>query len=212
MKVFVIGAHGQIGKLLVAQLLDRGDEVVAGIRDAKQRDFFEDQGAATQLFDLTEQPDEMAKVLAGVDAVVFSAGSGGKTGDDQTLLIDLDGAVKSMEATQKAGIKRFVIVSAMNAEDRTRWTAIQPYYVAKHYADLYLKDETSLDYTIIKPGVLTNDAGKGGLILDQTKGKIAREDVAETIVSALHNNDNTIKKEFAISEGETPINEAVKQV
>ncbi|GAB5054113.1 SDR family oxidoreductase [Pediococcus parvulus] len=211
MKVFVIGAHGQIGKLLVAQLLDRGDEVVAGIRDAKQRDFFEDQGAATQLFDLTEQPDEMAKVLAGVDAVVFSAGSGGKTGDDQTLLIDLDGAVKSMEATQKAGIKRFVIVSAMNAEDRTRWTAIQPYYVAKHYADLYLKDETSLDYTIIKPGVLTNDAGKGGLILDQTKGKIAREDVAETIVSALHN-DNTIKKEFAISEGETPINEAVKQV
>lgn len=211
MKVFVIGAHGQIGKLLVAQLLNRGDEVVAGIRDAKQRDFFEDQGAATQLFDLTEQPDEMAKVLAGVDAVVFSAGSGGKTGDDQTLLIDLDGAVKSMEATQKAGIKRFVIVSAMNAEDRTRWTAIQPYYVAKHYADLYLKDETSLDYTIIKPGVLTNDAGKGGLILDQTKGKIAREDVAETIVSALHN-DNTIKKEFAISEGETPINEAVKQV
>ncbi|HBO47422.1 MULTISPECIES: SDR family oxidoreductase [Pediococcus] len=211
MKVFVIGAHGQIGKLLVAQLLDRGDEVVAGIRDAKQRDFFEDQGAATQLFDITEQPDEMAKVLAGVDAVVFSAGSGGKTGDDQTLLIDLDGAVKSMEATQKAGIKRFVIVSAMNAEDRTRWTAIQPYYVAKHYADLYLKDETSLDYTIIKPGVLTNDAGKGGLILDQTKGKIAREDVAETIVSALHN-DNTIKKEFAISEGETPINEAVKQV
>ena len=211
MKVFVIGAHGQIGKLLVAQLLDRGDEVVAGIRDAKQRDFFEDQGAATQLFDLTEQPDEMAKVLAGVDAVVFSAGSGGKTGDDQTLLIALDGAVKSMEATQKAGIKRFVIVSAMNAEDRTRWTAIQPYYVAKHYADLYLKDETSLDYTIIKPGVLTNDAGKGGLILDQTKGKIAREDVAETIVSALHN-DNTIKKEFAISEGETPINEAVKQV
>lgn len=211
MKVFVIGAHGQIGKLLVAQLLDRGDEVVAGIRDAKQRDFFEDQGAATQLFDLTEQPDEMAKVLAGVDAVVFSAGSGGKTGDDQTLLIDLDGAVKSMEATQKAGTKRFVIVSAMNAEDRTRWTAIQPYYVAKHYADLYLKDETSLDYTIIKPGVLTNDAGKGGLILDQTKGKIAREDVAETIVSALHN-DNTIKKEFAISEGETPINEAVKQV
>lgn len=211
MKVFVIGAHGQIGKLLVAQLLDRGDEVVAGIRDAKQRDFFEDQGAATQLFDLTEQPDEMAKVLAGVDAVVFSAGSGGKTGDDQTLLIDLDGAVKSMEATQKAGIKRFVIVSAMNAEDRTRWTAIQPYYVAKHYADLYLKDETSLDYTIIKPGVLTNDAGKGGLILDQTKGKIAREDVAETIVSALHN-DNTIKKEFAISERETPINEAVKQV
>lgn len=211
MKVFVIGAHGQIGKLLVAQLLDRGDEVVAGIRDAKQRDFFEDQGAATQLFDLTEQPDEMAKVLAGVDAVVFSAGSGGKTGDEQTLLIDLDGAVKSMEATQKAGIKRFVIVSAMNAEDRTRWTAIQPYYVAKHYADLYLKDETSLDYTIIKPGVLTNDAGKGGLILDQTKGKIAREDVAETIVSALHN-DNTIKKEFAISEGETPINEAVKQV
>lgn len=211
MKVFVIGAHGQIGKLLVAQLLDRGDEVVAGIRDTKQRSFFEDQGAATQLFDLNEQPEEMAKVLKGVDAVVFSAGSGGKTGDDQTLLIDLDGAVKSMEATQKAGIKRFVIVSAMNAEDRTLWTAIKPYYVAKHYADLYLKDETNLDYTIIKPGVLTNEAGKGGVQLNQRKGQIAREDVAEVIVATLHN-DQTIKKEFAISEGKTLVSEAVNQV
>lgn len=211
MKVFVIGAHGQIGKLLVAQLLDRGDEVVAGIRDAKQRSFFEDQGAATQLFDLNEQPEEMAKVLKGVDAVVFSAGSGGKIGDDQTLLIDLDGAVKSMEATQKAEIKRFVIVSAMNAEDRTRWTAIRPYYVAKHYADLYLKDETTLDYTIVKPGALTNDAGKGGVKLNQHTGKISREDVAEVIVAVLHN-DQTIKKEFAVSEGETPINEAVSHI
>lgn len=185
--------------------------MVAGIRDTKQRSFFEDQGAATQLFDLNEQPEEMAKVLKGVDAVVFSAGSGGKTGDDQTLLIDLDGAVKSMEATQKAGIKRFVIVSAMNAEDRTLWTAIKPYYVAKHYADLYLKDETNLDYTIIKPGVLTNETGKGGVQLNQRKGQIAREDVAEVIVATLHN-DQTIKKEFAISEGKTPVSEAVSQV
>ncbi|WP_412989268.1 SDR family oxidoreductase [Pediococcus siamensis] len=211
MKVFVIGAHGQIGKLLVAQLLDRGDEVVAGIRDVKQRDFFEDQGAATQLYDLNEQPDELAKALTGADAVVFSAGSGGKTGYDQTLLIDLDGAVKSMEATEKAGIKRFVIISAMNAEDRTRWTAIQPYYVAKHYADQYLRDETDLDYTIVKPGTLTNDAGSGGIQLNQQKGKIAREDVAEVIVAALHN-DQTIKKEFAVSEGQTPINEAMAQL
>ncbi|AMV62969.1 Conserved protein YhfK [Pediococcus damnosus] len=211
MKVFVIGAHGQIGKLLVAQLLARGDEVVAGIRDSKQSAFFEDQGAETQLYDLNEQPEELAKSLTNVDAVVFSAGSGGKTGDDQTLLIDLDGAVKSMEATEKAGIKRFVLVSAMNAEDRTRWTAIKPYYVAKHYADLYLKDETSLDYTIVKPGALTNDAGKGGVVIDQQTGKIAREDVAEVLISVLHN-PNTIKKEFAVSTGETPINEAVSQL
>ncbi|AMV60569.1 Conserved protein YhfK [Pediococcus damnosus] len=211
MKVFVIGAHGQIGKLLVAQLLARGDEVVAGIRDSKQSAFFEDQGAKTQLYDLNEQPEELAKSLTNVDAVVFSAGSGGKTGDDQTLLIDLDGAVKSMEATEKAGIKRFVLVSAMNAEDRTRWTAIKPYYVAKHYADLYLKDETSLDYTIVKPGALTNDAGKGGVVIDQQTGKIAREDVAEVLISVLHN-PNTIKKEFAVSTGETPINEAVSQL
>lgn len=211
MKVFVIGAHGQIGKLLVAQLLARGDEVVAGIRDSKQSAFFEDQGAETQLYDLNEQPEELAKSLTNVDAVVFSAGSGGKTGDDQTLLIDLDGAVKSMEATEKAGIKRFVLVSAMNAEDRTRWTAIKPYYVAKHYADLYLKDETSLDYTIVKPGALTNDAGKGGVVIDQQTGKIAREDVAEVLISVLHN-PNTIKKEFAVSTGETPINETVSQL
>ncbi|GEA93853.1 short-chain dehydrogenase [Pediococcus damnosus] len=211
MKVFVIGAHGQIGKLLVAQLLARGDEVVAGIRDSKQSAFFEDQGAETQLYDLNEQPEELAKSLTNVDAVVLSAGSGGKTGDDQTLLIDLDGAVKSMEATEKAGIKRFVLVSAMNAEDRTRWTAIKPYYVAKHYADLYLKDETSLDYTIVKPGALTNDAGKGGVVIDQQTGKIAREDVAEVLISVLHN-PNTIKKEFAVSTGEAPINEAVSQL
>lgn len=211
MKVFVIGAHGQIGQLLVKQLLANGDEVVAGIRDDKQSDFFKDQGAETRHYDLNEQPEELAKSLSDVGAIVFSAGSGGKTGDDQTLLIDLDGAVKSMEAAEKAGTKRFVLVSAMNAEDRTRWTAIKPYYVAKHYADLYLKDETNLDYTIVKPGALTNDAGKGGIVLDQQTGKIAREDVAAVLVSVLHNPE-TIKKEFAVSSGETPISDAVKQL
>lgn len=213
MKIFVIGANGNIGRLISQQLADQGEEVVAGIRKPEQASFFEDQHIKTAHFDLLGRPEEMGVTLDEYDAVVFTAGSGGKTGDDMTLLIDLDGAVKSMQAAQIAGVKRFVLVSALWAEDRNRWNdSIRPYYAAKFYADEWLRYRTDLDYTIVEPGILTFDEGTGQIDTAAIDGgKIAREDVATAVIAALHE-PNTIKKTIPMVTGDTPINDAMKQI
>lgn len=213
MKVFVIGANGNVGRLISQQLADNGDQVVAGIRKPEQAEFFEDQHIKTAHFDLLGRPEEMGVTLDGFDAVIFTAGSGGKTGDDMTLLVDLDGAVKSMQGAQIAGVKRFVLVSALWAEDRNRWgDAIRPYYAAKFYADEWLRYRTELDYTILEPGALTFDEGTSKINTDGLEGgSVARADVARVAIASLKQ-PNTIKKTIPIVSGDTPIEEALKKL
>ncbi|VDG18891.1 SDR family oxidoreductase [Lactiplantibacillus mudanjiangensis] len=212
MKVFVIGAHGQIGKKIVSKLVAKGDQVYAGIRHADQAEAFEDAGAQPVQFDLMAQPAEQALALKGMDAVVFAAGSGGQTGYDMTLMIDLDGAVKSMQATEIAGIKRYVIISAEFTPERAKWPkSLQPYYVAKYYADEWLKNRTALDYTILQPGSLVNDAGTGKVSVDPAVGgAITRDDVATVAVKTL-TTPATIGKTIALINGDTPIDEALSE-
>lgn len=211
MKVFVIGAHGQIGKKIVSKLVAQGDQVFAGIRQPDQAQAFEDAGAEAVQFNLMAQPHELATAFKGMDAIVFAAGSGGQTGYDMTLMIDLDGAVKSMEAAELAGVKRYVIISAEFTPDRARWPrALQPYYVAKYYADEWLKTRTELAYTILQPGSLVNDAGTGKVTVDpETGGEITRDDVATFAVATLKT-PATIGKTIALINGETPIKAAVQ--
>ncbi|CAJ1229239.1 SDR family oxidoreductase [Lactiplantibacillus xiangfangensis] len=212
MKIFVIGAHGQIGKKIVSKLVAEGDQVFAGIRQPEQAEAFEDAGAEPVQFNLMAQPEDLALAFQGMDAVVFAAGSGGQTGYDMTLMIDLDGAVKSMQAAEIAHVKRYVIISAEFTPDRSRWPrALQPYYVAKYYADEWLKTRTRLDYTILQPGTLVNDAGTGKVTVNpQVGGEITRDDVATFTVQAL-NAPATIGKTIAIINGSTPISDAVNQ-
>ncbi|MFC6253890.1 SDR family oxidoreductase [Secundilactobacillus hailunensis] len=213
MKVFVIGANGNIGRLISQQLSENGDDVVAGIRKPEQAAFFEDHQIKTAHVDLLGKPEVLGVTLDGFDAVIFTAGSGGKTGDDMTLLVDLDGAVKSMQAAQIAGVKRYIMVSALWAEDRNRWPeAIRPYYAAKFYADEWLRYRTNLKYTIVEPGALTFDKGTGKISTSGvTGGSVAREDVASTVVAALQQT-KTINKTISILTGDTLISEALKNI
>ena len=154
--------------------------------------------------------------MKGLDAVVFTAGSGGRTGYDITLEIDLDGAVKSMIAAEKVGIKRFVMVSAYLADDRSRWEAsgIKPYFIVKHFSDRE-KQRTSLDYTILRPVRLTDEEGRGKVTIkalpEGMQKAIPREDVATTILEVL-DHPETIGKIMAMSTGETPIKEVILTV
>lgn len=136
-----------------------------------------------------------------------------KTGADQTLLIDLDGAVKTIEAAENLGINRFIMVSAFQANNRENWNeAIKPYYVAKHYADRALL-QSSLTYTIIRPGGLVNEPGTGHVAAAEEleRGTIAREDVAQTILSSLIE-ENTYNRSFDLITGDTPIPQALKTI
>ncbi|MBR7553081.1 SDR family oxidoreductase [Allobacillus sp. GCM10007491] len=214
MKVLVVGANGQIGKHLVSFIQETDKlQAKAMIRKEEQASYFTELGAETAVVNLEGEIEDIAEAAKDVDAVVFTAGSGPKTGKDKTIMVDLDGAVKTIEATKKAGVKRFVMVSSF---DTTR-QAIQeapesfaPYVAAKHYADEWLK-ATDLDYTVVHPGGLTNDEGTGKVTVSMSgeMGQVPREDVARAILVTLEN-DSTIGKEFQVIGGDTPVEEAVK--
>lgn len=161
-RVVVFGANGQIGRLLVGRLAGRGYVPVAVVRKPEQQ---ERVAGESVLASLDGTVDELAGVVRGAHAVVFTAGSGGATGDDRTLEIDLDGCVKAMEALVAAGVRRFVMVSTIGAHNRDFWYGIEvrPEYACKHYAERILKLEfgTRLDYTIVQPPWLTNEPGTG---------------------------------------------------
>ncbi|WP_211747987.1 SDR family oxidoreductase [Paenibacillus sp. Marseille-Q4541] len=214
MNILVIGANGQIGKHVISQLKDHKEHAVrAMVRKQEQADAFDGAGVEPVLADLEGTVSELAEVMKGSDAIVFTAGSGGSTGSDKTLLIDLDGAVKTMEAAEQAGISRYVMVSAMHAEDRSSWSdKIKPYYVAKHYADRLL-ESSSLNYTILRPGGLLNEPGRGKIAAN-TEGNeksIPREDVASVIVAVL-DAENTYRKAISLVSGEQSIQEVVQNI
>jgi len=213
--VLIIGANGQVGKIIATKMAASADFTpVALFRKEKQKEFFEEHDVDYKIVDLEEDIEFLVNAMEGMDAVVFTAGSGGKTGYDKTLTIDLDGAVKSMEAAQTAGVKRFVVISALHADNRERWdkSGIKPYYVAKHYADHFLKS-SGLDYTILRPGRLFNKQGTGKITITDPASQegVAREDVANTVLEVL-NHDRTIGKTMEFNEGNTPIEEVISEI
>lgn len=213
MKVFVVGANGQIGRHLINLLKDSDDHTpIAMVRKQEQIETFEKLGVETRLADLEGSVDEIVEAAKGCDAIVFTAGSGGHTGADKTLLIDLDGAAKTIEAAQKIGIERFIMVSAIHAHRREKWSSIKHYMVAKHHADKIL-EQSGLTYTIIRPGGLLNERGSGKVLIasELEYATIPREDVAQTIFTAL-TTDSTRNRSFDLVSGEDEIADALNSI
>lgn len=211
MNVLVVGANGQVGKLLVNLLRDSKEHTVkAMVREEEQAEALKKLDIEVAVACLEQSVEDIAQAARGCNAIVFTAGSGRHTGYDKTLLIDLDGAVKTIEAAEKVGIKRFIMVSAIQAHRRENWHAkMLPYYAAKYYADKMLA-QSELTYTIIRPGGLLSELGTGKITAatDIRNGKIPREDVARTIIHSL-TEENTYYQSFDLISGEVPIEKAL---
>ncbi len=206
LKVLVIGANGKTATRVVRILKASSHEPLAMIRDPSQREKFDQMTVATVMADL-EYPIDHA--VAGCDAVIFAAGSGGHTGKDKTVLVDHIGAIRSIVTAQVHGAKRFVMLSAMNANVHSQ-SRIAHYHRAKAHADNYLR-ESDLDYTIICPGGLTEEAGTGTVaVSDQLdgQGKTSRDNLAVALVKCLEM-DNTLRRSFSLLEGQTPLDQAL---
>jgi uncharacterized protein YbjT (DUF2867 family) len=208
--VVVLGGHGKIGLRLLRLLAERGDRARGLVRKREQVADLEAVGAAGVLVDV-EREDEITKDVAGADAVVFAAGAGPGSGPERKRTVDYGGAVKLIEAARGAGISRYLIVSAMGASDPSRASGqMRAYYEAKSEADAALAD-SGLDYTIVRPGRLTDDPGTGLIeVADMKRGGagVPRDDVAAVLLETL-GADNTIGKAFDLLSGETPIAEAI---
>lgn len=227
MNTLLIGANGQIGRHVVDKLKDHETiKLVAGVRKEDQYKDLEGRGITPAMVDLLKDSQHMVNVMKehNIDRVVFSAGSGGKTGPDMTMMIDLDGAVKAIEAAKEAGVDQFIMVSAAHSGSRDFWSnGLQEtetgnhYYAAKFYADLYL-ERSGLTYTILRPGVLLNEEGTGkvkietAFPLDQAGDlQVPRPDVADIIIESL-GNDKVKNQTFEITTGDTTIKEALDNI
>jgi len=215
MKVLIIGANGTTGRLITRKLAASDHDPVAMIRDAGQRGWFDEQGVPTVLGDL-EYPIDHA--VCGCDAVLFAAGSGGKTGKDKTVLVDQLGGIRAAVAAAMNDAKRFVLLSSLNAAMDSD-SPIKHYHRAKAAADHFVRQfdqvmEKPLDWTTVHPGGLTNDDSTGKVtITTQLSGdaKSKRADVAEVMVRCLEM-PNTVGKSIAVMDGETSIDEALRGV
>lgn len=210
MTVAVIGANGGIGRRLIPRLDEAGHNAVGVVRSEDQFENVRERGGEPRLGDLEGM---FAPALDGGDAVVFTAGAGGSTGWDKTLLVDLWGARRAVDASEEAGIDRFLMVSARGAADPdSGYEPLRPYLVAKRCADDYLR-RSALDDTILRPTTLTDEKGTGRIstAFEPADGgpNISRADVAEAIVACL-NDDATVGHTIELYGGDTPIADAIK--
>lgn len=209
--IFIAGATGRVGTLLTKDLLDDGHEIIAGARHPERVE--KNDYVTSVKFDLHESVAEMAEAIKGADVIYFTAGSGAK----DLLQVDAFGAVKLMQAAEKDGIKRFVMLSALFSLEPTKWRTVKvldgltDYNIAKFFADNYLIHDTDLDYTILQPTVMTDKPGTGKITIDEGRfGYNPAEDVARTLANILKYR-NTTRKIIKMREGDTLIDDALSQ-
>ena len=189
MKVFIIGIAGGIGRRVAVQLAEAGDEPIGLVRRPEQAEAIALGGIQTVRGDLVAMSiDELAATMRGCDAIVFSAGAGGKESNEATTLIDGDGPGKLSTAAERAGVRRFVLVSVFPEAWRERRMdeSFEHYMVEKKKAETQLV-LTDLDWLIVRPSALTNEPETGRVDLGLAKfhTEITRDDVAATIVELL---------------------------
>ncbi len=211
MNVLVIGANGNIGKLTCNILADQGHTVKAMVRKEEQQEHFQHPNIEAVLGDLEQ---DFEHVFKDIDTVIFTAGSGGHTGPEKTDAVDYEGAVKSINFAQKHHVNQFIMVSSIGADTPEKGPeGLQHYLEAKRKADNVLL-ESPLNYTILRPGALTDEDGMG-LIQAKKKlnerGSIPRADVARTLAACL-GNEKVSRQVFELIEGEVPIQTALENL
>lgn len=214
--VIVFGATGGIGKHLLCELVNAKYNPTAVVRTAEQEQSISSIAGGKPISTVKLTLDsasvkDIANVIKGHGAVVFTAGSGGK----KLLEVDLDGAVKTFEAARLANVRRLIIISALHAENRESFAgkSLNSYYISKHYADRILMNEfkADLDFTILKPTALANGSGSGKIQIvgpsDGSNTTIDRIDVARVIVLVL-NNPSTYGKSYDFAQGDLNIDDS----
>lgn len=197
-------------------LAEGGHEVRGLVRKEEQLPEVEAEGAEAVLCDLESETVEggVGEAVEGCDAIVFAAGAGPGSGAARKETMDFGGAAKLVEAAEDRGVRRYLMLSSMGAGDPEAGSeAMRPYLRAKARADERLL-ESGLDYTIVRPGSLTDEEGTGRVEAAEhlgRRGEIPREDVARTLAAALES-PNTSGKTFEVLSGETPVEEALARL
>jgi uncharacterized protein YbjT (DUF2867 family) len=210
--IVIAGGHGKIAQLLAKRLAERGDRVRGMIRNPDHAADIEALGAEPVVCDM-EAEEDLAPFVEGADAVVFAAGAGPGSGPERKQTVDLGAALKLIDAAKANGVARYLMVSAIGAgRPEEAPEQMRAYIQAKADADRALQG-SGLDFTIVRPGGLTDDPGSGNVRAgnDIGYGQVPRDDVAATLAAALAE-DNTIGKTFDLLDGDLPVEEALREL
>ncbi|MBD0689999.1 NAD(P)-binding oxidoreductase [Streptomyces sp. CBMA123] len=214
MRTVIAGGHGQIALKLERLLADRGDRPAGIIRRPEQAQDLVDAGAEPLLLDLeSATAPQLAALLADTDAVVFAAGAGPGSGAARKITVDRDAAVLLADAAELAGVRRYLMVSSMGADAAAHYPADQvfeTYLRAKGAADDAIRARTSLEWTVLRPGQLTDGPGGGLVRLAPSvgRGTVDRADVAAVLAALLHE-PGTAGQTLELIAGNATITEAV---
>ncbi|OEJ25578.1 NAD-dependent dehydratase [Streptomyces agglomeratus] len=215
MRIVIAGGHGQIALRLERLLAARGYEVAGIVRDARQSEDLRTVGAEPVVLDLeSASVEQVAEVLAGADAAVFAAGAGPGSGTERKDTVDRGAAVLFADAAERAGVRRYLIVSSMGADaGRAGDEVFDAYLRAKGAADDDVRSRSGLDWTVLRPGSLTNDAGTGlvSLGVSTGRGPVPRDDVAAVLAELLET-PSTAGLTLELVSGSVPVTVAVKDV
>jgi uncharacterized protein YbjT (DUF2867 family) len=212
-RIAIVGGHGKIARLLVPVLVEAGHQPVALVRNPDHTAELEGLGAEVGLLDIEKSDvDDFAQAFAGIGAVVFAAGGGSDGNIERKKTVDLGGSLKSAAGAVGAGVRRFVQISAIGVDDPVpddvadSWKA---YVEAKRDADTALR-VSGLDWTIIRPGALTDDPGTGSVTLGEKveRAEVTRADVA-AVIAAVLDEPATYGRQWELVGGPTPIPDAI---
>ncbi|GGS18774.1 NAD(P)H-binding protein [Actinokineospora fastidiosa] len=211
MRIAIAGGHGKIALLLTALAAGRGDDVVGIVRNPDHVADVRDLGGDAVVADLEQATaEQVAAVLAGADAVVFAAGAGPGSGAARKETVDRDAAVLVADAARIAGVVRFLQISAMGLDRTDVEPVFGAYLRAKAAAEDDLRSR-DFDWTILRPGRLTDEAPSGRVTLGESvpPGDISRADVAAVLL-ALLDEPASAGMTLELVGGPTPIAEAVQ--
>ena len=215
MRVVIAGGHGKIALLLERLLAARGDAPVGLIRNPAHIGDLAAAGAQAVVLNLEHSSvSQVAEAVRGADAVVFAAGAGPGSGVSRKQTVDRDAAILLADAAESAGVDRYVMVSAISADDRSLdgdYDEIFLAYIrAKSEADADVRARGGLRTTIVRPGLLTDAPGTGRVRVAEStgRGEISRADVAAVLLAVL-DSPATAGRTFEVIAGETPIDEAL---
>lgn len=209
-RIVIVGGHGKVALRLARLLSDNADDVTSLVRDPAQVQAVEATGATAVLADVEHlTATQIAETIVGHDAIVWSAGAGG--GDpERTYAVDRDAAIRTIDAAQLVGLLRFVMVSYQGARPDHAVAPTDPFFPyaeAKAAADAHLRS-SALDWTILAPGRLTDEAGTGLIAVGNQPGSVPRDDVALAAAATLAQ-PATIGQFIGFIGGTTPIREAL---
>lgn len=217
MRIVIAGGHGQIALRLERLLAGRGDEVAGIIRRPGQAGDLLAAGAEPVVCDLeSASVDDVARHLESADAAVFAAGAGPGSGAARKETVDRGAAVLFADAAERVGVRRFVVVSSMGADPDApdgSDPVFTAYLRAKGAADQAVRSRPGLDWTILRPGRLTDAPGTGLVTLAEHTGRgaVTRDDVAATL-AALLDEPRTAGRTLELIEGSAPVTDAVRAV